>query len=139
MGLLDQLKEGLTAKLGNSSNLSSILDHAMSLINNPATGGVAGLVEAFKSKGLDEVVSSWISTGKNLPISPEQIKQALGSEKIQQIAEKAGISKDAVSQQLSQLLPQLIDKLTPNGKLPEAGKLGEALNILKNQFLSGGS
>lgn len=139
MGLLDQLKEGLMTKLGSGSNLSGILDHAMNLINNPATGGIAGLVEAFKSKGLGEVMASWISTGKNLPISPDQIKQTLGGENIQQIAEKMGISKDAVSQQLSQLLPQLIDKLTPNGKLPEVGKLGEALNVLKNQFLSSGS
>jgi uncharacterized protein YidB (DUF937 family) len=135
MGLLDQLKEGLMAKLGGS-NLNSMLDNAMSLINNPATGGIAGLVEAFKNKGMGEVIASWISTGENKPISPDQIKQALGSEMIQRIAEKVGISKDAVSQQLSQLLPQLIDKLTPNGQLPDAGKLGEALSMLKNQLLS---
>lgn len=136
MGLLDQLKQGLMAKLGGSSDLSGMLDQAMSLINNPATGGVAGLVEAFKKKGLGDVLDSWIGTGENKPISPDQIKQALGSEKIQQIAEKVGMSKDAVSQNLSQLFPQLIDKLTPNGKLPEADKLGDALNMLKNKFLS---
>jgi uncharacterized protein YidB (DUF937 family) len=113
-----------------------MLEHAMNLINNPATGGLAGLVETFKSKGLGEVMSSWIGTGENKSISPDQIKQALGSDKIQQIAAKVGISKDAASQHLSELLPQIIDKLTPDGKLPEAGKLGEALNMLKSKFLS---
>jgi uncharacterized protein YidB (DUF937 family) len=136
MGLLDQLKEGIMSKLGGSgSQLNSVFDHAMSLINNPATGGIAGLVETFKSKGLGEVINSWVGTGANLPISPDQIKNALGADKIAQIAEKVGISKDAVSQHLSQLLPQLIDKLTPNGNLPEAGKLGEALSAVKKQIL----
>ena len=136
MGLFDQLKEGLAAKLGGGSNVNDMLEHAMNLINNPATGGLAGLVETFKSKGLGDVISSWIGTGENKPISPDQIKQALGSDKIQQIAAKVGISKDAASQHLSELLPQIIDKLTPNGKLPDAGKLGEALNMLKSTFLS---
>jgi len=136
MGLLDQLKAGITSKLGGSgSQLNSVLDHAMNLINDPATGGIAGLVETFKNKGLGEVVNSWIGTGENKPISPDQIKNALGADTIAQIAEKVGISKDVVSQHLSQLLPQLIDKLTPNGKLPEAGKLGDALNAVKKQLL----
>jgi len=130
---LDQLKEGLAAKLGGSRGM---LDQVTGLINNPATGGLAGLMETFKSKGLGDVMSSWISTGKNLPISPEQIKQVLGSGKIQQFAENVGISKDSALQHLSQLLPQIIDKLTPDGKLPEAGKLGEALNMLKGKFFN---
>ncbi|HEY6011196.1 MAG TPA: YidB family protein [Nitrospirota bacterium] len=136
MGLLDQLKEGIAAKLGGGSGLNTMLDQAMDLVNNPATGGLAGLVETFKSKGMGDVISSWISTGKNLPISADQIKQALGSDKIQQFAASVGISKDAVSQQLSQLLPQIIDKLTPDGKLPAAGDLGGALDMLKKKFLS---
>jgi uncharacterized protein YidB (DUF937 family) len=136
MGIFDQLKEGLTSKLSGGSDLRNILEHATNLINNPATGGLGGLIEAFKSKGLGDVMSSWISTGENKSISPDQIKQVLGSDKIQQIAEKAGISKDSVSQQLSKLLPQIIDKLTPDGNLPEVSKVGETLNILKNKFLS---
>ena len=136
MGLLDQLKGVIAEKLGGSSNVNDMLEHAMNLINNPATGGLAGLVEAFKNKGLGDIMSSWIGTGENKSISPAQILQALGSEKIQQIAEKVGISKDSASQHLSELLPQIIDKLTPNGKLPEAGKLGDALNMLKSKLMS---
>ncbi len=135
MSLFDQLKEGLAAKLG-SSNLSDMLDHAMNIINNPSSGGLAGLVETFKNKGLGDIMSSWIGTGENRPISPDQIKQALGADKLQQIAENLSISKESVSQHLSELLPQLIDKLTPNGKLPEAGNLGEALSMIKSKFLN---
>ena len=136
MGLLDQLKSGLAEKLGGKSNLSSMLEHAMDLINNPGTGGLSGFIETFKNKGLGDVVSSWIGTGQNLPVSVEQIKQVLGSDKIQQIAQKVNISKDAVAQHLSELLPQIIDKLTPDGKVPEAGNLTEAFNMLKKKLLS---
>ncbi len=136
MRLLDQLKEGLAAKLGGKSGLNDMLENAMNLVSNPATGGLNGLIETFKSKGLGDIMSSWISTGKNLPISPDQIKQALGSDKIQQIAEKVGVSKDSALQNLSQLLPQIVDKLTPDGKLPEADKLGETLSMLKKKLLS---
>ena len=136
MGLLDQLKGVLGAKLGGSGNVNDMLEHAMNLINNPATGGLTGLVDAFKNKGLGDIMSSWIGTGENKPISSDQIMQAIGSDKIQQIAQKVGISKDSASQHLSELLPQIIDMLTPNGKLPEADKLGEALSMLKSKFLS---
>ena len=136
MGLLDQLKSGLAEKLGGKSNLSSMLEHAMDLVYNPGTGGLSGFIETFKNKGLGDVVSSWIGTGQNLPVSVEQIKQVLGSDKIQQIAQKVNISKDAVAQHLSELLPQIIDKLTPDGKVPEAGNLTEAFNMLKKKLLS---
>ncbi len=134
MGLLDQIKSGLTEKLDGGANLNSMLDHAMALINNPTTGGLSGLIDTFKSKGLGEVIGSWISTGQNLPVSGEQIKQALGSEKIQEIATTAGISRDDVAKHLSELLPQIIDKLTPNGKLPDATMLDEGINMLKKRF-----
>ncbi len=129
MGLLD-----LTEKLGGGANLNSMLDHAMALINDSATGGLSGLIDTFKSKGLGEVASSWISTGQNLPVSGEQVKQALGSEKIQEIATKAGISRDDAAKHLSELLPQIIDKMTPNGKLPDATMLDEGINMLKKKF-----
>jgi uncharacterized protein YidB (DUF937 family) len=136
MGLLDQLKSGLAEKLGGKSNLSSMVEHAMDLINNPGTGGLSGLIETFKNKGLSDVVSSWIGTGQNLPVSIEQIMQVIGSDRIQQIAQKVNISKDTAAQHLSELLPQIIDQLTPNGKLPEAGNLTEAFNMLKKRMLS---
>ena len=136
MGLLDKLKSGLTEQLGGGANLGNMLNHAVDLINNPGTGGLSGLIETFKNKGLGDVVSSWIGTGQNLPVSVEQIKQVLGSEKIQEIAAKVGISKDEAAKHLSELLPQVIDKLTPNGKLPNANMLEEGISMLKKNFFS---
>ena len=134
MGLLDQLKGELAQKLGGGSNVESLIDHAMDLINNQSTGGLAGLVETFKNAGLGDIIASWIGTGTNKPISATQLIQVLGSSKIQQMAKTVGASKEDLAQHLSQLLPQIIDNMTPNGKMPSSDLLGEGLNILKKNL-----
>lgn len=68
-------------------------------------------------------MNSWISTGQNLPISAEQIQGVLGSDQVKQIAAQVGVSPDVASSKLAELLPTMIDKLTPDGKLPEGGNL----------------
>ena len=75
-------------------------------------------------------MNSWVSTGKNLPITPEQVKQGLGSDFLSQLAGKAGVSPDAASTQLSRLLPSVIDKVTPNGKI-ESGGIDQLLKMFQ--------
>ncbi|MFN3229175.1 MAG: YidB family protein [Asticcacaulis sp.] len=82
-------------------------------------GGLQGLVSSFHQGGLGEAVNSWISTGANLPISPEQITQVLGGETVQNLASQLGISPDVAAEHLTTLLPGLINQITPNGLLPE--------------------
>jgi uncharacterized protein YidB (DUF937 family) len=82
------------------------------------SGGLAGLVNAFNQKGLGDVVSSWVSTGRNLPISPEQIQNVLGSSRIQALAAKAGIDPAKASAAIAQILPHLVDMATPDGRIP---------------------
>jgi uncharacterized protein YidB (DUF937 family) len=65
-------------------------------------------------------VKSWVGTGANLPISPEQVRQALGSDLIQQLAAKSGLSVPELTQKLAQMLPQAVDKLTPGGVIPKS-------------------
>ncbi len=80
MGLLDDIKDkALGALKGETSGL---MDGIHSMLVSKESGGLAGLVDSFKEKGLGGIISSWIGTGKNLPISVEQIQQALGKEKI---------------------------------------------------------
>ncbi|MBI2779891.1 MAG: hypothetical protein HYX62_08980 [Gammaproteobacteria bacterium] len=81
MGLFDHIAGEAIGKLtGQGSGQSSLLDGVMDMLNNNQAGGIGGLVQSFKDKGLGDIVSSWIGTGSNLPISPEQIQQALGAE-----------------------------------------------------------
>ncbi len=137
MGLFDQIAGGLKNALSGGSQ-GGLVDSIQHLLTSSETGGLDGLVQKFKEKGLGDIMSSWISTGENKAISKDQIQQVLGSGFLQQLAQKAGISADTFSQQLTGMLPQVIDKLTPNGKLPESGKLAEGLSMLKDQFLKKG-
>jgi len=137
MGLLDQIVKGLAGKLlgGSGGAQNPLLDIALSLLNNPQTGGLGGLAETFKNKGLGEIMSSWISTGQNLPISSDQIQQVLGSDLVQQFAKKLGASNEDVSGGLANLLPGLIDKLTPTGQMPEKNALEKGLRMLKTDSI----
>jgi len=74
-------------------------------------------VQQFHDKGLGSLVSSWVGTGQNLPISADQLQHVLGSDQVKELAAKAGISPETASSHLSQLLPMLIDHLTPNGQV----------------------
>lgn len=131
MGLLDDLEnKAVSGVLGGSSN--PLATGLLQMINNHP-GGVAGLVQSFHEKGLGEIASSWVSTGQNLPISADQIQQVLGSEQVKQLAAKAGISPDIAGSSLAQLLPTLIDKLTPNGQVQQHSNLMEmGMSVLQS-------
>src|SRR5215471_4473855 len=81
-------------------------------------GGLGGLFNQFQQSGLGDVMKSWIGTGPNQPISPNQLGSALGPKIIQVLAQKTGMSEQELTAQLSQILPGVVDKLTPNGRLP---------------------
>lgn len=86
-------------------------------------GGLAALVQKFQQAGLGEVVASWIGTGANQPISGEQLGKVLGADALGGVAQQAGLNGNELLGQLAQLLPQLVDQLTPDGKLPDTGQL----------------
>lgn len=130
MGLLDSVVGALAG--GQSGGESPLLNVVMQLITNPQTGGLAGLVQSFQQGGLGSIVNSWVSTGQNLPISAEQIQAVLGGGQLQNIAAQLGMSTEQASGGLADLLPQLVDKLTPNGQVPEGGDLlAQGLDMLK--------
>jgi len=81
-------------------------------------GGVQGIVAQLEKQGLGATVQSWVGTGPNQPISPDQVHQVFGSGSLAQIAAKAGLNPQELAQKLSQVLPTAIDKLTPEGRVP---------------------
>jgi len=132
MGLLDGVLKSVTEKFLGGEGSNPLLEMVGNLLSGPQAGGLSGLIQTFNSKGLGNVISSWVGTGENLPISGQQIQEVLGREQIQQMAEKLGTSKEEVSGGLASLLPQIIDKLTPNGSVPESNILEKALNMFKS-------
>lgn len=133
MGLLDNLEnQAVTSLLGNNS--SPLVAGLLQMIQSQP-GGLQGLVQSFHDKGLGGLVSSWVSTGQNLPASADQIHNALGSDRIQELARAAGISPDVAGSSIAQLLPGLVDKLTPNGQVPEHNSVMEMVGGLLGSFV----
>jgi uncharacterized protein YidB (DUF937 family) len=110
MGLFDGLLGGIVGA-GMVSVVSGILEKH---------GGVQGVVNEFERNGLGATVQSWVGTGPNQPISPNEVHRTLGPDLLQQLSEKSGLSVEDLTQRLSQVLPQAVDKLTPDGTLPKA-------------------
>ncbi len=93
-------------------------------------GGIGGLVAALTKGGLGDVVNSWVGTGANLPVSPDGLQNALGHDRLSQVAAQAGIPADSIASVLSGVLPGIVDKLTPDGKIPEGDLSGSAGSLL---------
>jgi uncharacterized protein YidB (DUF937 family) len=135
MGLLDTLAGEVMGALSgqNAQQGSGAMGMVAELLGGQGGAGLSGLVQAFEQQGLGEAIASWIGTGQNQPISAEQIQSVLGSEQVQAIAQKFGLSTQEAAGQFAQLLPQVIDKLTPGGQLPQEGNnlMGSLLGMLK--------
>lgn len=132
MGLLDSIAGQVAGAMGaqGTAGGQDVMRMIGQLINNPQMGGLQGLVQAFHDKGLGAIVSSWVGTGGNLPISAEQITSVLGHGSLQEMAQKVGLPVEGLSAQLSSMLPQVIDKLTPNGSLPDGDLLSKGMGML---------
>lgn len=135
MGLLDRAFEMLGEnQLPLMDARTRLLQAALSLVaNNGQVGGLHGLVSRFQEAGLGNVISSWIGSGQNVPITPEQLQQALGDGPLQQISEETGLTEYDAADQLSDMLPDLVDKLTPAGHVPRGG-LGN-MSALLDHFM----
>jgi len=115
MGILDTVG-GL---LGGSPAASGLAAQVLALLNGSGNQeGLSKLVEQFRTAGFGDIVSSWIGTGANLPVSPDQLTAVLGRAKLTEMASGAGIPLDQVAGKLSELLPGIVDALTPEGRLP---------------------
>lgn len=84
-------------------------------------GGLQGVISHLQSQGLETHVQSWVGTGPNQPVSPQQLHAAVGPELMAQMAAKLGVPPEELAVKLSQVLPGAIDKLTPGGQVPAAG------------------
>jgi uncharacterized protein YidB (DUF937 family) len=138
MGLFDaiagQVMQHATSALsgqGGAEGASNPVQMLMGLLNNPELGGVQGLIGAFQQNGLGDTVASWISNNANLPISADQIMSVLGQGPLSDLAAKTGLSSGDVASSLSEHLPGLIDKLTPNGQLPSGDMMAQGMDLLK--------
>jgi uncharacterized protein YidB (DUF937 family) len=90
-------------------------------------GGLGGLMKKLEQGGLGNVADSWVGNGQNQPVSPGQLGSALGPSIIKMLAQKSGLSEEELTKQLSQVLPGIVDKFTPNGRMPTAAELSQKM------------
>ena len=107
MGLLDGMLGGIVGA-GMVSVVSGIMEKH---------GGLQGVVSEFERNGLGPTVQSWVGTGPNRPISPDEVHRVLGPDLLQQLSAKSGMSVQDLAQKLSHVLPQAVDGLTPDGTI----------------------
>ncbi len=119
--------QGMTGGGQQQDPLLQIL--SMLLSNQGGGGGLAGLIQQFQEAGLGEQAQSWVSRGPNQPISLEQLMQVFGAERIEHMAAGTGMPRDVFGARLSELLPQAVDQMTPDGELPSGG-VDDALAML---------
>ncbi len=146
MGLLDSVLGAVAGQMGGQQNQAAAggLGGILSMVaNNPQMlqvitgmlgndgqhGGLGGLMDKFQQAGMGDVLGSWVGSGENQAINGDQLSQVLGGDALGGIAEKLGMSHGDAAGQLSQILPSLIDQLTPHGQAP-AGGLGNSGDLM---------
>jgi len=118
----------IQSALGGGDKKDDLMSSVMGLLGGQ--GGLDKMIGQFASKGLGDVIGSWVSTGKNLPVSGDQLQSVLGKDTINNLASKLGMDKGALTSQLTNLLPNVVDKLTPDGKVPEGDIMSKGMDIL---------
>lgn len=118
MAIFDSLISEAAEKFGLGDKAGGLLAGLLSVVTNSESGGLTGLLSKFTGAGLGDVVSSWIGGGASQSITGDQITSVLGNETVNNIAANAGISPGTAAPALAFMLPQVVDKLTPDGVVP---------------------
>lgn len=136
MGLMDELKANLgkldASLVGHLDKLEELTGPMLekvkgevhTFVNDPRFGGLHGLLADLEKNGLGPTVQSWVGKGENLPVTPEAIVNAIGTERIHAVADRLGIPRERVAELLAKVMPQVVDHLTPDGTVPPAPAAG---------------
>jgi len=130
-GMLGNLLGGAFGGSGTSAQQNPLLQMALQLLQR--NGGVGGLVDKFRQAGYAQQADSWVAVGENQPIEADALQQVLGSGDLGDIAAKLGVSTGAAAGGLASILPQLIDRMTPQGQIPDGQNdpVAQALAMLR--------
>lgn len=110
---------------------ATLMGSMLELLGSETSAGLSDILLGFRRAGLDDAVSSWVGKGRNLPISPAQLTRALGPERVTQLAQQSGMTADAAARILSELLPPVVDHLTPDGDVPEPEEIWKIATTVK--------
>jgi uncharacterized protein YidB (DUF937 family) len=128
----NQTRNPFGARAGQGQGGNLLLQLALMMLQQ--NGGLEGILGKFRQSGLSEQAESWVGTGQNMNISSDQLQQAFGPSAIQDLAAQLGMSQDDASSAMAQLLPEVINRLTPEGRIPENdnNEISQGLSMLAN-------
>jgi uncharacterized protein YidB (DUF937 family) len=136
MGLLDQAQQGIGQLAGQFGGNNKLIGAAARLITSSDIGGLQGLLQKFQQSGYGDAVQSWISgDGEKKSLSGEDVQKVLGKDKVRQVADQAGMNEQEASGGLASAIPQLVDKMTPDGQVPDNQSANGSLSQLAGKFL----
>ncbi len=120
-GLMKNLIQGILSSFltGRGGTQAALINAVISAMTQQggAAQGLSQIVSNFEKNGLGDIAKTWVGTGQNAQVNAQQIEQGLGMNMVQQIAQSAGLKPDQASSMLAQILPNLVDQLTPNGAI----------------------
>jgi len=125
-GLLSGLTGMMSGGLGGLTGLLSQVSGGNA--GGTISDGLQHLMDRFRQNGLGDKVESWISTNPNKPVSPGEIEQGMGSDMVNWLTKETGLAKDQLLSGLAKYLPEAVDKLTPNGKVPTPQEAQQHVN-----------
>ena len=131
--LMAQLGQAGQGGAGGGSTQAELLKMVLAMLANDGQGGgLAALLQKFQAAGMGDQINSWVGSGQNLPLSPEQVGGVFGPDQMSQMAERMGLSTGDLSAQMAQVLPQAVDHFTPGGQVPDGGlgNLGDLVGQL---------
>ncbi len=136
MSIFDDLAGKLQEKFGPGAETNKAAAQALKLIEG-MDNGLDGLVLKFEQAGLKEQAQSWVAKGRNLPVTAAQVKAALGPE-LEKFAQKADLTVDAAAARFAEMMPVIVDKLTPDGVAPKVAELKQNLGRLADKLTGKG-
>ena len=139
LGGLGDVLSGANRGRGGADLIMALLPVMLMMLQNRGggaggLGGLGGLLQQFQGAGFGRQVDSWVGTGENVPLSPEQVIDVLGQDRVAQMAAQAGVSSEQASTGLAALLPEFVNQLTPAGSVPGEAEVGDALGDLQRSL-----
>jgi len=134
MGLIDEMFAAVNKQVAGSAAQQNILmEAAMSMIKN-YQGGLGGMLGQLQQGGLADQVKSWVSTGQNMAVNGQQVMNAMGESQLKAFANQVGLANDIAADTLAKIMPQIVDKLTPTGTVPQGNMMEQAMKMFMGQF-----
>jgi uncharacterized protein YidB (DUF937 family) len=134
MGIFDEIMNTLGGGMGSGAGGGNpLLNIILQMLSGPNSGGLQGLGKVFADRGLKDQFDSWISTGGNLPVSADQMGSVFG-DKLGDIAKQLGVSEKEAAGGLADIMPQVIDQLTPDGQIPASDQFSQEMDDLNSKL-----